>query len=154
MKLTSKDFSNNGHIPARFTCQGENINPSLQISEAPTQTQSLVLIVDDPDAATDPDGPGKTFDHWVLFNISPTTTEIPTGSTPPGAACGIITNNSIGYTGPCPPNGTHRYFFKLYALDTKLQLAEGAKKIDVESAMNSHIIDQTELIGLYKKLKT
>lgn len=153
MKLSSPHFANNQNIPAKYTCQGENINPELSIANVTSQTQSLVLVMDDPDAATDPDGPGKTFDHWVLYNIDPNTKIISDNSTPSGSELGLTSNGSMGYTGPCPPNGTHRYFFKLYGLDTKLQLPEGAKKIDIESAMNGHIIDQAELIGLYQKPK-
>jgi len=142
MNLTSPEFAQNGMIPKKFTCQGEDINPTLEISEIPEDAVSLVLINDDPDA------PGKTWDHWIVFNIHPT--EIIEENSIPG----IQGKNSWGkneYGGPCPPSGTHRYFFKLYALDTKLNLKEGASKLKVETAMEDYILDQATLIGVYKK---
>lgn len=142
MKLTSPAFANKTMIPKKYTCQGEDINPLLKIEGIPQETVSLVLINDDPDA------PGGTWDHWIVINIAPTQT-IAENSVP-----GTQGKNSWGrndYGGPCPPSGTHRYFFKLYALDTQLNLSEGASKKEVENAIKGHILEQTELIGLYEK---
>jgi len=142
MKLTSPAFANKAMIPKKYTCQGEDINPLLKIEGILQETVSLVLINDDPDA------PGGTWDHWIVINIAPTQT-IAENSVP-----GTQGKNSWGrsdYGGPCPPSGTHRYFFKLYALDTQLNLSEGVSKKEVEDAMKGHILEQTELIGLYKK---
>lgn len=146
MKITSIVFENNQPIPAKYTCQGENINPPLSFSEVPPATQSLTLIVDDPDA------PGTTWVHWVLFNIPPNTQAISENSIPSAALQGLTDFGTSTYGGPCPPSGTHRYFFKLYALDISLNLTEKAKKEDIEKAMKDHILAKTELIGLYKKI--
>jgi hypothetical protein len=146
MKLTSPDFQHNGSIPARFTCQGKDVSPTLQISGIPAGAKSLALIVDDPDA------PMGNWDHWVIFNIAPDVTEIAEGTVP--AAPAVLGWNDFGrveWGGPCPPSGTHRYFFKLYALDTMLGLKKGARKKDVEKAMQGHVIEKTELVGLYRK---
>jgi len=142
MKITSPDFDNNKKIPARFTGDGENINPNLDISEIPENTKSLVLIIDDPDA------PSGTWVHWVVFNIPPATARISENSIP-----GIQGKNSWGkneYGGPMPPSGTHRYFFKIYALDIELGLDENIDKNGIEEAMENHILDKAELIGLYR----
>jgi len=143
MKITSSAFENNKSIPAKYTCQGDDVNPPLEISGIPNGTKSLVLVVDDPDA------PMGTWDHWIVWNIKPDTAKIGEGDVP-----GVQGMNSFGkqdYGGPCPPSGTHRYMFKLYALDTELNLSESAHKSDVERAMKGHILAQTKLIGLYKK---
>ncbi|AFZ45601.1 phospholipid-binding protein, PBP family [Halothece sp. PCC 7418] len=143
MKLTSPVFENNGIIPQKYTCQGNNINPPLMIRNIPNGTVSLALIIDDPDA------PMKTWDHWVMWNIKPVA-EIPENS-----ALGEQGKNSWGnnhYGGPCPPNGTHRYFFKLYALDCDLNLSRKATKLDLEAAMENHILESVNLIGLYQKV--
>jgi len=142
MKLISPEFKHNQMIPKKFTCQGQDINPALEITDIPEGAKTLVLISDDPDA------PGGTWDHWIVFNISPAA-GIKEDSVP-----GTQGKNSWGrseYGGPCPPSGTHRYFFKLYALDTMLDLPKGASKAQVERAMEGHILDEAELIGLYKK---
>ncbi|HLF18272.1 MAG TPA: YbhB/YbcL family Raf kinase inhibitor-like protein [Candidatus Omnitrophota bacterium] len=142
MKVTSPAFSHNQSIPKKFTCQGDDINPILTIEDLPKGTVTLVLINDDPDA------PGGTWDHWIVYDIAPTAS-IAEDSTP-----GTQGKNSWGrndYGGPCPPSGTHRYFFKVYALDVKLNLPEGATKAKVETAMKGHILAQAEMIGLYKK---
>ena len=126
MKLTSPSFSHNQMIPKKFTCQGEDLNPGLQISDLPQAAKSLALIVDDPDA------PGGTWVHWVVFNIT-VMNEIKEKSIP-----GLQGINDFGkkdYGGPCPPSGTHRYFFKAYALDSQLNLKEGSDKAALESAM-------------------
>ncbi|PIN75924.1 YbhB/YbcL family Raf kinase inhibitor-like protein [Candidatus Woesearchaeota archaeon CG10_big_fil_rev_8_21_14_0_10_37_12] len=145
-------FENNGKIPAKYTCNGENIIPPLQFQNIPEQAKSLVLIVDDPDI---PDFVKESrgievFDHWVIFNIPSHVRTIEEGKVPEG----IQGKNSAGnnaYTGPCPPDREHRYFFKLYALDITLNLSEGATKTEVERAMQGHILEQAELIGLYEQ---
>ena len=142
MKLTSPEFKNNEYLPARFTCDGQEINPPFAIENIPDNTQSLALIVDDPDA------PSGTFVHWVVFNIQVSTT-IGENSIP--GKQGVNTSGTNSYVSPCPPRGTHRYFFKLYALDTILNLKEGISKQQLEAAMKNHILAQAELIGLYKR---
>lgn len=145
MKLSSLAFQNNGYIPLKYTCDGENVNPPLEISGVPAGTQSLVLIMDDPDA------PLGTWIHWTLWNINPETKEIKENSVPPGAVEGMTSFGKPGYGGPCPPSGTHRYFFKLYALDTTINLNQQADKKLLEKAMAGHILDKAEIIGLYKR---
>lgn len=146
LKLTSSAFSHNQKIPQQYTCDGQNINPPLTIKGVPAGTKSLTLLVDDPDA------PLGVWDHWLVWSILPNVQEITQGSVPQGAIQG---RNSFGenkYGGPCPPTGvSHRYVFKLYALDTTLNLAEGAAKKEVEQKMEGHIIGKTELIGLYQR---
>lgn len=142
MKLTSSAFENNSAIPSKYSCDGENINPPLQIGEIPENTKSLVLIVHDPDA------PSGDWLHWIVFNISPTN-EIAENSKP-----GSEEVNDFGdskYDGPCPPSGTHHYVFDLYALDTTLNLQTGAKRSDIESAMQGHSLAKAELIGVYQR---
>ena len=146
MKLSSPAFQHNGAIPSEFTCDGSGVSPPLTISDVPKNTKSLVLISDDPDA------PVGTWDHWVSFNIPPSTTQIPKGTEPKGVA-GKNSWGKEGYGGPCPPSGTHRYLFKLYALDIGLNLPPGSAKKDIEIAMKGHIIEKTELTGLYKRNK-
>ena len=147
MKIKSAAFSENQMIPQKYTCQGEDINPPLTIEGVPAAAKSVALIVDDPDA------PGKTWVHWVVYNIpAKTTVEIPEKSIP-----GAQVQNDFGnkdYGGPCPPSGTHRYFFKTYALDTMLSFKESpANKKDLERAMQGHVLAKGELVGLYKKGK-
>ena len=144
LKLTSASFEPGGNIPSRHTCDGEGINPTLNIEGVQEDAKSLVLIMDDPDA------PSGTWDHWVKFNISTSTTEIKENEEPEGVS-GIGTSGNKEYFGPCPPDREHRYFFKLYSLDTELDLKEGATKKEVEKAMEDHILQQTELIGLYER---
>ena len=142
MKLTSPAFGHNQMVPKKYTCQGEDVSPPLMIEGIPEGTKSLALIVDDPDA------PMGTWVHWVVFDI-PMTANIAENSIP-----GKQGWNDFGkrdYGGPCPPSGTHRYFHKIYALDTVLNLQEGIKKRALEKAMAGHILDKAELIGLYKK---
>ena len=143
MKVTSPEFEYNEMIPQKFTCQGKDINPQLVISDVPREANSLVLIVDDPDA------PLGTWTHWVVFDIPPDSTEIKENTIP-----GTQGYNDFGRTkwgGPCPPSGTHRYYFKVYALDKKLNLSEGVKRGEVEKAMRGHVLEQAELMGLYQK---
>jgi Raf kinase inhibitor-like YbhB/YbcL family protein len=145
MKITSSAFEQNGQIPSKYTCDGSNFSPPLTFTGIPANAQSLVFIVDDPDAMKPA---GKVWDHWVLFNIPPTTTEI-REATQPGKS-GSNSKPALGYQGPCPPDGEHRYFFKLYALDVaELNLKVGATKAEVEAAMNGHVIAQAELVGRY-----
>lgn len=144
MKLTSSAFENEGNIPSEFTCDGADTSPPLTISEVPENTKTLVLVCDDPDA------PAGTWDHWVVFNIPLDTAEISKGTEPSGTA-GKNSWGKTGYGGPCPPSGTHRYFFKLYALDAELDLAEGSGKKDLENAMQGHVIGQAQLMGKYQK---
>lgn len=145
LKIASPAFEQNDQIPQRFTCDGEDVNPPLKISNVPPSAKSLALIVDDPDA------PGKTWVHWVVWNIDPSTSGISEDSVPKGAAQGMNDFGKNPYGGPCPPSGTHRYFFKLYALDKVLQLSSRSTKYDLESAMRGHIVSQTELMGLYSR---
>lgn len=143
MKIESTEFGNNEMIPVNYTCDGANINPQLTISDVPAATESLVLIVDDPDA------PGGTWVHWTVWNIDPSITEIPENSVPMGAVEGITDFGETGYRGPCPPSGTHRYFFKLYALENTLELDNSAAVQDINEAMDGHILESAELVGLY-----
>lgn len=146
MKIESGAFANNSPIPAKYTCDGANINPPLKIADVGSNALSLVLIVDDPDA------PGGTWVHWVVWNIAAAkTAEIAEGSVPTGAVEGVTSFGKPGYGGPCPPSSTHRYFFKLYALDTKLSLDADSDKAQVEAAMAGHILARSELIGLYSR---
>lgn len=145
MKLTSPEIENGKKIPRKFTCEGDDINPTLIIEDIPVGTKSLALIVDDPDA------PMGTWVHWVSFNI-PVVSQIDEDSIP--GKQGINDFGRKDYGGPCPPSGTHRYFFKLYALDTVLDLNEGINKEALEDAVEGHILDKAELIGLYKKGST
>lgn len=146
MKIISPAFGHNQEVPSIYTCDGENVNPPVTFSDIPKEAKSLVLIVDDPDAVSK-----KPWIHWVVFNIDPTTLEIAENSVPSGAIEGITDFGKPGWGGPCPPSGAHRYFFKLYALDTTLHLLDGAKKEEVEEAMNNHILSSAELIGVYKR---
>ena len=150
MKLESPVFEHEGIIPAKYTCDGGNINPPLKISEVPEGAKSLVLIMDDPDVPKNlrPDG---MWDHWLVWNIPPATMEIPEGQEPAGVV-GKNTGGSFGYRGPCPPDREHRYFFKLYALDTMFDLSpETTTKSDLEAAMQKHILSQAELRGRYNR---
>lgn len=147
MKIKSSAFVNNDNIPSKYTCDGEDINPPLQFSNVPEKAKSLVLIVDDPDA------PMGTWDHWTVWNIDPEITEIAENSVPQGAIEGMQSWKRTGYGGPCPPSGTHRYFFKLYALDTKLDLNSHTHKEKVVKVMKDHVLAKTELIGLYSRKK-
>ena len=142
MKISSPEFENNQFIPKKFTCQGKDINPTLIIEGAPEETISLALIVDDPDA------PMGMWVHWVVFDI-PVVNRIKEDSIP--GKQGINDFGRKDYGGPCPPLGTHRYFFKIYALDAMLNLQEGVSKKELERVMEPHILDKAELIGLYKK---
>ena len=143
MKLISTAFENGMMIPSRHTCDGDDLSPHLIISDVPENAKSLALIMDDPDA------PMGTFVHWVAWNIPPDKNEILEDENLPNQ--GTTDFRRMGYGGPCPPSGTHRYFFKLYALDTMLNLPKGATKKNLEDAMKGHIIAEAQLIGLYKR---
>jgi Raf kinase inhibitor-like YbhB/YbcL family protein len=145
LKITSPVFKHNDRIPSKYTCDGADINPPLLVENVPAGTQSLSLIVDDPDA------PRGTWVHWVVWNISPDTKEIKEHTDPSGAQQGINDFRKNSYGGPCPPSGTHRYFFKLYALNVKLNIDRNSNKASLEKAMSGHIIGQAELIGLYAR---
>ncbi len=142
MQLTSV-FENNQLIPSKFTCDGENVNPELNITGVPKEAKGLSLIVDDPDA------PSGDFVHWVMWNIGAETTQIKENTNPAGAVVGKNDFGNNGYGGPCPPEGIHRYQFKVYALDVKLDLPASAGKQELLAAMNGHILDQTVLVGNY-----
>jgi Raf kinase inhibitor-like YbhB/YbcL family protein len=143
LSIKSPSFKPNNLIPKKYTCDGENTNPPLTIEGTPKEAKTLVLLMDDPDA------PSGTFDHWVVWNIPPSTSKIGE-HTVPGME-GLNSAREHGYHGPCPPSGTHRYFFKVYALDSELSLRAGSRKKDVEEAMQGHILAKGELIGLYHR---
>jgi len=152
LQLTSDAFGNGQSIPAKYTCIGKSISPALAWTEPPAGTQSFALIVDDPDA------PGRTYVHWVLFNIKPDLRslqeDLPTTGKnvdPNAIYVGSNSSGAIAYQGPCPPSGTHRYFFKLYALDTLISLLPGATKDQLLKAMDGHILAQAELMGTFSK---
>ncbi|MEK6735365.1 MAG: YbhB/YbcL family Raf kinase inhibitor-like protein [Pseudomonadota bacterium] len=154
LTLTSTSFSHNDAIPVRLTCDGKDISPALNWSGIPEGTKSLVLIVDDPDAP-DPAAPKMTWVHWVLYNIPPAITGLAEGiserNLPPGTLQGINDWKRTDYGGPCPPIGSHRYFHKLYALDTVLPDLHHPTQAALEQAMRNHIIGQAELIGHYQR---
>jgi hypothetical protein len=145
MLLTSQAFPQNGMIPSEYTCDGADGNPPLTIRNVPSKSRSLALIVDDPDA------PRGTWVHWVVWNIGVDTTEIPAKSVPAGSLQGTNDFGKQSYGGPCPPSGTHRYFFKLYALDASPALKAGATKAQLEEAMKGYILGKAELVGLYRR---
>lgn len=144
LSVSSPAFEHNALIPAKYTCDGEDVSPPLTVEGAPEETRSLVLVVDDPDA------PMGTWDHWVVWNIPPTRSIAE--DTVPGTE-GLNTYRRHSYGGPCPPSGTHRYFFKVYALDIMLNLSSNATKRDVEKAMQGHVLAKGELIGLYRRFR-
>jgi Raf kinase inhibitor-like YbhB/YbcL family protein len=154
MELTSTAFAPMGEIPRRHSCEGEDVAPPLSWRGAPAAARSLVLIVDDPDAP-DPAAPKRTWVHWVLVDIPPAASELPEGGhpLPAGTREGLNDWNRRGYGGPCPPVGRHRYFFKLYALDTTLSALQHPTKAMVEQAMKGHVLAQTELVGTYRKTR-
>ncbi len=151
LKLTTTAFQPGGIIPKKFTCDGADVSPALAWSDLPAGTQSVALIMDDPDA------PVGTWVHWVLYDLPPSARELPEGvpkqeDLSSSARQGRNDFRKIGYGGPCPPRGpAHRYFFKLYALDAKTKLKAGATKADLERAMQGHIVAQAELIGRYQR---
>lgn len=150
MKIQSSAFNNEDMIPKKYTCDGQDISPSLEWTGVPESAKSLVLISDDPDA------PMGTWIHWVMFNIPPNVSSlseaVPSEETlSDGTIQGITSFGKSGYGGPCPPGGTHRYFFKLYALDTQLDLGPSATKKDVEKAMKGHVLAESQVMGKYQR---
>ena len=144
LKVTSSAFQEGGNIPSKFTCDGSDTSPSLQVTGVPSEAKSLVLIADDPDA------PGGLFTHWLVWNIPSQTNSIAEGSAPNGVQ-GANDFGKSGYRGPCPPTGTHRYSFKIFALDRELELRSDAKRSQVNAAMKGHVIAQSELVGRYSR---
>lgn len=165
MQIISSVFENNQNILSKYTCDGDGVNPPLEFKDVPKEAVSLALIVDDPDAPSfakaspvakamedkSEDKPAGTWVHWTLWNIDPNTTSIGENSVPPKTIAGQTSSGQNIYGGPCPPSGTHRYFFKLYALDSKLSLSSFSLKEDLEKSMQGHIIQQAELVGLYSR---
>lgn len=153
LTLTSSAFDHQGEIPKKYTCEGKDLSPPLQWRGAPEGAKSFVLIVDDPDAP-DPAAPKMTYVHWVLYNIPASADSLPEDANNqgvPGAQDGLNDWKRPGYGGPCPPIGRHRYFHKLYALDKELPDLGKPTKVDVEQAMEGHILAQAELVGTYEK---
>ena len=146
MIITSPSFENGGSIPRKFTCDGGGINPELEIQNVPPGAKSLALVVHDPDAPI-----AGGFTHWVIWNIDPATTLIKDESVPPGSVEGKNSANELGWFAPCPHAGTHHYEFTLYALDTMLDLKEGATADQLMSVIQGHIIEEAELVGLYAR---
>jgi Raf kinase inhibitor-like YbhB/YbcL family protein len=145
MKITSSAFQEGGTIPEKFSKNGQNVSPELRIEGAPPEAKSLALIVDDPDA------PVGLFTHWLVWNIDPKTMNIAEGGPPSGVALGRNDFGETGYGGPQPPSGTHRYYFKIFALDRALELKPGARRKEVDAAMKGHVIAQGQLMGRYSK---
>ncbi len=144
MEVMSPAFEHHQPIPQKYTCQGEDVSPQLNFSGIPQKTKTLAMIVDDPDA------PGGTFDHWIAWNLAPGLKVLKEGESAPNEGKNHF--NQVGYRGPCPPPGkVHRYYFKVYALDTVLDLAKEATRRDLEAAMKGHILDHAELIGTYQR---
>jgi len=156
LSLSSPAFAPGGEIPALFTCEGRDLSPALEWTGVPEAAKSLVLIVDDPDAP-DPKAPKMTWVHWVLYNLPPAARGLPEAvaakDLPAGTREGTNDWKSTGYGGPCPPIGRHRYFHKLYALDTVLPDLGAAAKAQVETAMKGHVVGHAELMGTYQKKK-
>jgi len=145
MKISSSAFADGKSIPSKYTCDGADTSPPLSIEGVPPGAKSLALIMDDPDA------PGGTFDHWIVWNIDPKTTAIAEGQSPKG----ITGRNGFGkdgYGGPCPPSGEHRYYFKLYAMDMTLNLPPSSKKADLEKAMKGHTLADGQMMGRYRRV--
>jgi Raf kinase inhibitor-like YbhB/YbcL family protein len=156
MTITSPVFRHERAIPARHTCEGDDVSPPLMLGGVPPAAKSLALIVDDPDAP-DPAAPKRVWVHWVLYNLPPTTKELPEGvradALPAGTRVGKNDWGNAGYGGPCPPIGRHRYFHKLYALDTVLEDLNQPNKAALEKAMQGHIVGEATLMGTYQKAK-
>jgi Raf kinase inhibitor-like YbhB/YbcL family protein len=154
LSLHSPEFRDGSEIPAKHTCEGDDVPPALAWSGVPAGTKSLALIVDDPDAP-DPRAPKMTWVHWVLYNIPPDAGGVPEGARqadlPAGTREGTNDWKRMGYGGPCPPVGRHRYFFKLYALDTVLPERDGLTKAELERAIDGHILARAEFMGTYQK---
>lgn len=152
IKLTSEAFADNGMMPPKYTCDGDNVSPPLKWEGVPEKAKMLALIADDPDA------PNGTWTHWLLFNLSASAKELPENIPPENQPASVATHGTndfkkLGYGGPCPPSGTHRYFFKLYALDVELKLDAGATKDELLKAMEGHVLAEGQLVGKYEKKK-
>jgi len=145
MKMTSPAFVHTKAIPSKYSCNGDDLNPPLSIEGVPLEAKSLALVMDDPDA------PAGVWVHWVLWNIDPQTTRIDQGSVPAGARQGVNSWERTGYGGPCPPSGTHRYYFRLFALKERLELPSSATRKDLDRAMQGKILARCELLGLYAR---
>ena len=143
LSVKSPAFEHGKLIPKKYTCDGQDINPPLTIEGIPKEAKTLVLAVDDPDA------PSGTWDHWIVWNIPASTSKIAENSVP--GKEGVNSFRQQGYGGPCPPGATHRYFFKVYALDTELSLDASSRKKDAEKAMQGHVLAKGELMGLYRR---
>jgi Raf kinase inhibitor-like YbhB/YbcL family protein len=141
--ITSPVFTNNNFIPEKYSCDGDGINPPIFIEKVPERTESLALIMDDPDAAS------GTFVHWIIWNIDPALSQIAEDSVP--GVEGLNSGGRKGYTGPCPPSSKHRYFFKVFALDSMVSLNANSKKGDLEKAMEGHVLAKGEIMGLYRR---
>jgi Raf kinase inhibitor-like YbhB/YbcL family protein len=145
ISVSSSAFSPGGKIPPQFTCKGANINPALEIRRTPAGAKSLALIVDDPEAPT------GLFTHWLVWNIAPATSQIAENGVPSGAVQGTNGFGKSSYSGPCPPSGTHRYFFRVLALDRTIDLKSGAKRSDFDNAVAGHVIGRGELMGRFSR---
>lgn len=152
--FTSPAFSDGGEIPRQYTCEGDDVSPPLEWTGAPEGTKSYALVVDDPDAP-DPDAPKMTWVHWVLYNLPSEChalgESVSRGTLPPGTREGLNDWRNLGYGGPCPPVGSHRYVHKLYALDTVLPDLGAPSKAELEAAMRGHVLSRAELVGTYAK---
>jgi Raf kinase inhibitor-like YbhB/YbcL family protein len=146
MKITCPVLQPNDFLPAKYTCDGKGVNPPLEISDIPQEAKSLALIMDDPDA------PRGTFTHWLVWNIHPVISKIEENSVPLDAVEGMNSANQEGYIPPCPPGGTHRYRFKLYALDQYLSLEKKISRSDLENEIEKHLVDSAELVTQYQRL--
>jgi hypothetical protein len=151
LEIVSRAFAHGKSIPDKYTCNGENVSPPLTWRDVPHAAKELVLIVDDPDA------PSGTFVHWLLYNVSPSESELDEGisggteTLANGAGQGVNGFRRIGYAGPCPPSGTHRYYFHLYAVDSNLNLPPGVNRDKIDQAMKNHVLEEAELMGYYAK---
>ena len=145
MRIKSPAFEENQPIPVTFTCNGENHNPPLEFTDVPSETQSLALIMDDPDATS------GIFTHWLIWNIPPEAIKIEEGIVPEGSEEGLNSAGQKGYMGPCPPSGTHRYFFKLYALNKRFSVSSNITKKELEDEISNSLVDKAEFIGTYGK---
>ncbi len=145
MHIVTPAFIRNGQIPAAYTCDGENLSPPFAFSGIPEGAQSLALIVDDPDA------PSGDWVHWIVYNIDPSVTDVSKGTVPPGGTEGMGSDGNAAYGGPCPPSGSHRYFFRLYALDTALEFGERPDKASLLRAMEGHILAEDAIMGKYAR---
>ncbi len=146
MEVKSTSFKNNGNIPSKYTCDGDNVNPPLIIEDIPENTKSIAIIMDDPDA------PSETFTHWIVWNIKPEGDKLTIEENSKPGVEGINDFNKTGYGGPCPPSGIHRYFFRIYALNSELNLEENSGRVELENQIKKHRIEESVLMGTYKRV--